>query len=148
QGTGQARAPLRRLPVGAEVAPGGGVHFRVWAPKHRAVEVVLEAGPGAGVVVALPPEGDGYFAGLAPDARAGTRYRLRLGGQEDLVADPASRFQPEGPHGPSEVVDPSAFPWSDGGWHGPSAVEGQVLYELHVGTFTPEGTWAAAADQL
>ena len=60
------------------------------------------------------------------------------------LPDPASRFQPEGPHGPSEVVDPAAFRWTDGDWAGVPA-RGQVIYELHVGTFTPEGTYAAAA---
>ena len=64
------------------------------------------------------------------------------------MPDPASRFQPEGPHGPSQVVDPSAYRWADGDWRGPASVDGQVIYELHVGTFTPEGTWAAGAEQL
>ncbi len=143
----------RRRPVGAEVVPGVGVHFRVWAPRHRAVEVVIEGGPGARaggtVAVALEAEPDGYFAGTAPGAGAGTLYRFRLGGEGgDLAADPASRFQPDGPHGPSEVVDPSAFEWTDDAWRGTGAVEGHVLYEMHVGTFTPEGTWGAAAGEL
>src|SRR4051812_20408861 len=142
-------ARARHLPVGAEPMPDGGVSFRVWAPKHRGVEVVIEAGPGAPGAVALAIEDDGYFAGIAPDAAAGTRYRFRLGGPEGhLVPDPASRYQPEGPHGPSEVVDPSAFPWTDDSWQGPASIEGQVLYELHIGTFTPEGTWAAASEEL
>ena len=64
------------------------------------------------------------------------------------MPDPASRFQPEGPHGPSQVVDPLAYRWADDAWRGPAAVEGQVIYELHVGTFTPEGTWTAGADHL
>ncbi len=134
---------VRRLPVGAEVQPGGGVHFRVWAPARRRVEVVTEGGPAA----VLEAEGGGYFSGLVRDARAGTRYRYRLDGGDQLYPDPASRFQPDGPHGPSEVVDPGAFTWADGGWRGVS-LRGQVLYELHVGTFTPEGTWAAAAREL
>jgi maltooligosyltrehalose trehalohydrolase len=139
----------RRLPIGAEPLPGGGVGFRVWAPKHREVEAVLEGGPGAPAMVALAMGDDGYFVGTAPRAAAGTRYRFRLGGPRgNLFPDPASRYQPEGPHGPSEVVDPSAFRWTDGAWSGPASVEGQVLYELHVGTFTPEGTWAAARQRL
>jgi maltooligosyltrehalose trehalohydrolase len=139
----------RRVPVGAEVAPGVGVHFRVWAPRHRSVAVVLEGGPGGRVAVALEPEegGDGYFAGTAPGAGAGTLYRFRLGGGPPL-ADPASRFQPEGPHGPSQVIDPSAYTWADHDWTGPESLDGQVLYELHVGTFTPEGTWEAALARL
>src|SRR5690606_24057871 len=64
-------------------------------------------------------------------------------GRGDPRPDPASRFQPEGPHGPSSIVDPSGFRWTDGDWPGPD-LRGQVLYELHVGTFTPEGTWSAA----
>ena len=64
-----------------------------------------------------------------------------------LYPDPASRFQPEGPHGPSEVVDPNGYSWSDRGWKG-IGLKGQVIYEMHVGTFTPEGTWAAAVGKL
>src|SRR5689334_10267644 len=132
----------RRLPVGAEVQPGGGVHFRVWAPRARQVEVLV-----GGSAHALAPEGrDGYFSGPIASARAGSLYRYRIDGGRDYP-DPASRFQPDGPHGPSRVVDPAAFRWSDAEWRG-AALKGQVLYELHVGTFTPEGTWAAAAREL
>jgi maltooligosyltrehalose trehalohydrolase len=134
---------VRRLPVGAEVQPGGGVHFRVWAPARRRVEVVIEGG----LAAVLDAERDGYFSGFVRDARAGSRYRYRLDGDPQVYPDPASRFQPDGPHGPSEVVDPGAFVWTDGDWRGVS-LPGQVLYELHVGTFTPEGTWAAAAREL
>jgi maltooligosyltrehalose trehalohydrolase len=123
--------------------PGGKAHFRVWAPRCRRVEVVFDGKPGS---LTLEPEGDGYFAGLAPRAGAGTLYRVRLDGGDPLP-DPASRFQPDGPHGPSQVVDPSAFRWSDAAWPG-LRLDGQILYEIHVGTFTPEGTWAAAEGQL
>ncbi|MDF1504169.1 malto-oligosyltrehalose trehalohydrolase [Roseisolibacter sp. H3M3-2] len=137
----------RRLPVGAERAPEGGVHFRVWAPARRRVEVLLES-PDGGTprAVALDSEPDGYHAGHAPDADVGTRYRYRLDGG-DAFPDPASRWQPEGPHGPSAVVDPTAFRWSDAGWRG-IAPERHVVYELHLGTFTPAGTWAGAAERL
>jgi len=134
----------RRLPFGAEVLPGSGVHFRVWAPRRRRVEVVLEDG-GAGR--ALEPEAHGWHAGTVDEAAAGTRYRYRLDGDDPLVPDPASRFQPDGPHGPSEVIDPSSFAWTDAAWPGLTR-RGQVVYELHLGTFTPEGTWAAAAARL
>jgi maltooligosyltrehalose trehalohydrolase len=135
----------RRYPIGAELMAGGGAHFRVWAPKRRRVDVVLE---GQNVdPVALAPEANGYFSGAAPAARPGSLYRFRLDGVKDLFPDPASRFQPDGPHGPSQVIDPAAFHWSDERWAG-VALEGQVVYELHVGTFTREGTWAAAAEQL
>jgi maltooligosyltrehalose trehalohydrolase len=142
----QNESRARRLPVGAELAGGGGVGFRVWADRHRRVEVVLEGGPGGGSH-ALEPEGGGYFSGVVPGAGAGTLYRYRLDGADALLADPASRYQPDGPLGPSQVVDPGEFRWTDGAWRGPSP-EGQVLYEMHVGTFTPEGTWEAASREL
>jgi maltooligosyltrehalose trehalohydrolase len=145
----QAARP-RRLPVGAEPYPGGGVHFRVWAPRRRAVQVVLEGtgrpGPGSRPRI-LDPEGNGYFSGHVPAAGTGTLYRFRLDDGPDLFPDPASRFQPQGPHGPSQVVDPGAFAWTDAGWRG-TPLAGQVLYEMHVGTFTRQGTWTAAAHQL
>ncbi|HET9983489.1 MAG TPA: malto-oligosyltrehalose trehalohydrolase [Longimicrobiales bacterium] len=138
--------PRRRLPVGAEVRGGGGVDFRVWAPTRRRVSVVLEGGP-SGVEVPLQAEPGGYFSGIVEQARALTLYRFRLDGDPELYPDPASRFQPEGPHGPSQVVDPDAYEWSDAEWRGPAA-EGQVIYEMHIGTFTPKGTWTAAARVL
>jgi maltooligosyltrehalose trehalohydrolase len=135
--------PERRWPIGAEVTPDG-VHFRVWAPGKRTCDVVLEDG---GRSHALAREDGGYFAGLVAGARDGARYRFRLDGGDLLLPDPASRFQPEGPHGPSQVVDPSRFRWSDGGWRGIGR-KGQVVYELHVGTFTPGGTFAALEREL
>src|SRR6266850_7664464 len=128
----------RRLPIGAEPAAEGGAHLRVWAPHARTVEVVIALGD----AVPVTPEGNGYFSGEVTAAGPGTRYHYRLDGCSRL-ADPASRFQPEGVHGPSEVIDPSAFRWSDAGWPGVPAA-GHVVYEMHVGTFTREGTWPAA----
>lgn len=133
----------RRYPIGAEIIGGEGVHFRVWAPRRRTVEVVFE---GAGAT-ALEPEPGGYFSALVPEAAAGALYRFRLDGAGGAFPDPASRFQPAGPHGPSRVVDPAPFPWTDAAWRG-LALEGQVLYEMHIGTFTPEGTWDAARREL
>lgn len=135
-------APRRRLPVGAEVQAHG-VHFRVWAPCARQVEVVIED---SGRRTLLAPEEGGYHGGWVADAVAGNRYRYLLGDRH-AFPDPASRFQPEGPHGPSEIVDPSAFVWGDQGWRGLDW-RGQVIYELHVGTFTEEGTWTTARQQL
>ena len=132
----------RRLPVGAEPRTGG-VHFRVWAPDRERVEVVID---GRRESTLLSPERGGYHSGLVPELAAGARYRYRLDAG-DAFPDPASRFQPEGPHGPSEVVDPARFSWTDRDWPGVRR-EGQVLYELHVGAFTPEGTWTAAAREL
>ncbi|MGH9457352.1 MAG: malto-oligosyltrehalose trehalohydrolase [Thermoanaerobaculia bacterium] len=131
----------RRFPIGAEPA-GAGVDFRVWAPAARRVFVELEPSGS----FELDAEGDGYFRGLVRDAAAGALYRFRLD-DGDAFPDPASRFQPEGPFGPSQVVDPAAFDWSDGSWPGP-AQKGHVVYEMHVGTFTREGTWTAAAEHL
>src|SRR5262245_27523528 len=100
--TSDLRRVARRLPVGAELQPDGGVHFRLWAPAARAASVAWE---GASWELPLSPIGGGYFEGFAPDARAGTLYRYRLDSLDELVPDPASRFQPMGPHGPSEVID-------------------------------------------
>lgn len=130
----------RRLPVGAEPR-NEGVHFRVWAPKRTDVDVDID-----GNATSLARESDGYFSGLVSGARAGSRYRFRLD-EGKSFPDPASRFQPEGPHGPSQVVDHTQFRWTDPGWRGIGA-RGQIIYELHVGTFTREGTYASAAERL
>jgi maltooligosyltrehalose trehalohydrolase len=136
----------RRLPIGAEVLPGNrGTHFRVWAPGRERVEVVVESTHSRCSAV-LVAEEDGYFSGLLPDVTAGAFYYYRLDNGL-LLPDPASRYQPGGPHGPSEVVDPSTFQWSDPDWPG-IGMRGQVLYELHVGTFTRAGTWEAARQQM
>ena len=130
-----------RLALGAESCAEG-VRFRVWAPKRHRVEVLIENG----LAVSLSPEAGGYFSGLVPEAAAGTLYRYRLDG-ESRFPDPCARFQPEGPHGPSMVVDPAAYKWHDEDWLG-ITMAGQIIYELHVGTFTQEGTFAAAAREL
>jgi maltooligosyltrehalose trehalohydrolase len=131
----------RRLPVGAEPF-GNNVHFRVWAPAASRLAVVL----GDGAEASLTPEGDGYFSGSLSGIGHGQLYRYRLDDGEPLP-DPVSRCQPEGPSGPSMVVDPGRYRWRDQAWRGVPR-EGQVLYELHVGTFTREGTWRAAAAHL
>jgi maltooligosyltrehalose trehalohydrolase len=107
------------------------------------VEIVLSRGASA---APLAGEAHGYFAGSVA-AQAGDVYQFRLDGSDRLYPDPASRFQPEGPHGASMIVDSTRFSWTDHAWNGVS-IEGQVLYELHAGTFTREGTWAAAAREL
>lgn len=131
----------RRLAIGAEYLGDGRAHMRVWAPRVSNAEIVLN-----GVAHAMSAEPAGYFAALV-SAKPGDRYAFRLGGDEKLFPDPASRFQPDGPHAESELVDPRAFAWTDQAWRG-ARLEGQVVYEVHVGTFTREGTWAAAAAQL
>jgi maltooligosyltrehalose trehalohydrolase len=141
-------APVRRLPVGAELQASGGVHFRVWAPRRRAVTVEIQDGARQRIAkMPLVAEGDGYFSGQAALATAGMCYGYQLDGEGQLFPDPASRFQPEGPHGLSQVVDPSTFAWTDHKWPG-TPLKGQVFYELHIGTFTPEGTWGAATREL
>jgi maltooligosyltrehalose trehalohydrolase len=136
----------RRFPVGAEILQSGLVHFRVWAPSRRSVRVIRADRPD--IELELSRDADGYFAGGEPGfADVGSRYAFRLDGAERSLPDPASRFQPEGPHGPSEVVDPARYRWRDRDWRGPR-LEGQVIYELHVGTFTREGTYAAARREL
>ena len=129
---------------------GRGAHLRVWAPKRRAVHAVVFQDERAAEpfgTVELTPEEAGYFSAAVPQASAGMLYGFRLDGQERLLPDPASRFQPQGPSGLSQMIDPSAFGWTDSGWRGVPNT-GQVLYEMHVGTFTPEGTWKAAASRL
>ena len=115
----EATKLARRLPVGAEALPRGGVHFRVWAPRRKRVEVVFE-GEGTLKPFALEEEEGGYFSGLAEGLREGALYRFRLDGGDHLYPDPASRFQPEGPHKASQVVDPSRFRWTDERWRGAS----------------------------
>jgi maltooligosyltrehalose trehalohydrolase len=135
----------RRLTVGAELQKDGGADVRVWAPACRTVDLVTLAEAGERVVP-MAKESDGHFRALDPDARPGGRYWFRLDGDR-LRPDPASRWQPDGPHEPSAYVDPRAFAWTDAAWKGLTK-EGQVVYELHVGTFTADGTWRAAAHEL
>src|SRR4051794_14568133 len=106
----------RRLPIGAEILPDGGVSFRIWAPKRKTVSVVFEQSKLP--EVQLKPEGGGYFSGTSAEARAGALYRLRLDKDTTLYPDPVSRFQPEGPHGPSQVIDADSFQWTDQNWPG------------------------------
>jgi maltooligosyltrehalose trehalohydrolase len=133
-----ARAQPR---LGAVVGPGK-VDFAVWAPAHGEVGLALEGRPD----IRMEGQADGYFAATLTDVRPGERYWFRLGGE--LRPDPVSRFQPEGPFGPSMVVDPHRFSWKVGDWAGALPRHRQVLYELHVGTFTPGGTWASACERL
>ncbi len=158
-----------RLSRGAEVRPGGGgVRFSVWAPRCERLDLRLlgarervvamsssrrqggdegdaDADADAG---ADGPDGDGVFEVVidSADAAAGTDYFFVVPGRGDRP-DPTSRHQPHGPHGPSRIVDPRAFAWGDGGWRG-RAVADFIIYELHVGTFTPAGTFDAAIDRL
>lgn len=131
----------RAMPLGALVQPDG-VEFRVWATGAQQVEVILH---NQGRAVALAQDGQGYWVGLVPGVSPGERYRYRLDGDK-IRPDPASRWQPDGVHGASAVVDP-AFAWRDQTWQG-LPLEALVIYELHVGTFTPEGTFDAVIAKL
>ena len=142
-----ARQFQRHYPIGAELIGENQTHFRVWAPKAWKVDVVLEDAAGANPKFCpLTAEPAGYFSG-AVNASAGECYRFRINDGENSYPDPASRFQPDGPHGSSCIVDPTKFRWNDAEWPG-LKLNGQILYEMHIGTFTREGTWRAAAEQL
>jgi maltooligosyltrehalose trehalohydrolase len=142
--------PPRRYPVGVELLRDSTgtarVHARVWAPDRKSVELVLEDDSEIQRGTPLTPEGNGYFSGFAADTAAGNRYRFQLDGGEKFP-DPASRYQPDGPHGPSMVVDPFCYEWSDDDWNGVS-LAGQVIYEMHIGTFTQAGTYRGAIERL
>ena len=129
------------MPHGAEIAADGRVRFRLWAPGCDRVELALEGGQ------ALPLErGEGGWHELVTaEAGAGSLYRFRVN-DGLLVPDPASRFQPDDVHGPSEVIDPTAFGWNDDFAGRPWSET--VIYELHIGTFTEAGTFAAAIEKL
>jgi maltooligosyltrehalose trehalohydrolase len=133
---------LQRMQLGA-LPTATGTDFRVWAPSAQRVEVVLESSERSHP---LDPVGNGYFAGTIADLGSGALYRYRLD-ERGPYPDPASRFQPEGPHGPSMVINPLAYSWRDAGWRGVQ-MHGQVVYELHVGAFTEEGTFDAAIAPL
>jgi maltooligosyltrehalose trehalohydrolase len=138
-----ATTASRKYAAGAEFMHGG-VHFRVWAPEHQRAFVVIES---TGKRQELIAEEGGYFSAFVEGVSANDRYRYQLNDDPRLLPDPASRFQPEGVHGPSQVIDPSTFAWTDKAWQGVN-LPGQILYELHVGCFTPEGTWRAAIAKL
>ncbi|MGB5081022.1 MAG: malto-oligosyltrehalose trehalohydrolase [Burkholderiales bacterium] len=140
----EAAARIHRMPFGAETLGEAGTRFRLWAPAARTVELCLERG-GGGQVLPMPATGDGWHELLTGEA-AGCRYRYRIDAGIE-VPDPASRFQPQDVHGASEVVDPRAFSWKDGDWRG-RPWEEAVIYELHVGSFTPEGTYAGVRGRL
>jgi maltooligosyltrehalose trehalohydrolase len=126
--------------VGAQVHENG-TSFRVWADSHKKVSVVIKQ-----TEYTLDPEDNGYFQRHVAGAGEDDTYSFLLDG-EGPFPDPASRFQPQGPHGPSQIVNPNKFRWADESWQGIN-LPGQVIYELHVGTFTTEGTWQSASREL
>ena len=126
------------LERGATVTEDGAVRFAVWAPRADRVTVRL-VGAGGGAEHELESRGGGVFETTVAGVNAGADYRYVLDGGRDYP-DPVSRFQPEGVHGPSRVVDPHAFRWADDDWGG-LAMADYVIYELHVGTFSDAGTF-------
>jgi len=133
------------MPFGAECRDDGSTRFRLWAPAAKRVEVSIEE-KNRVIQIALEPRAEGWFELLSEAAKAGTRYSFRINGKQ-LVPDPASRFQPGDAHKPSEVIDPNAFDWRDDNWRG-RPWEEAVLYELHVGTFTPSGAFAGVRERI
>lgn len=142
--------PRSTFHFGPEILPEGqGIRFRLWAPSARSVELVLPD-LGKGAVYPLSATQNGWFEGVVKEATHGARYQFRIDGDLN-VPDPASRYQPADAHGPSEVVDLSRLQCSvkasDKKWQG-RPWEEVVLYELHVGTFTPEGTFQGVISKL
>ena len=135
---------LHKMPFGAELGPEG-TCFRLWAPDARTVSLKLSGTAGAREIP-LQTNDEGWCVATLDGVRAGRRYQFRING-ELLVPDPASRFQPDDVHGASEIIDPAAYPWNDADWRG-QPWEEVVLYELHVGTFTPEGTFAGVIERF
>ena len=141
------------LTLGA-IFDGSATTFRVWAPERKSVEVEYVASGFSRTNATgfsrtpLTRDERGYWSGRFADVGPGSRYRYRLDRDDQSVfPDPASRYQPDGVHGASMVVDPSRFTWTDRAWTSP-ALRDLVFYELHVGTFTPEGTFRSAIDRL
>lgn len=134
----------RRYPIGAELCPGG-VNFRVFAKDHKKVDLVLENSASESVILPMKRDKLGFFSLTTKKAREGSLYRFCLS-EGNWCADPASRFQPWGPNGPSCVINPK-FPWTDSSWRGINPQD-HVAYEMHIGTFTQEGTFKSAAREL
>jgi maltooligosyltrehalose trehalohydrolase len=132
----------RIYPIGAEIIADRGVNFRVWAPEHPSLEVVVDR-----TGFKMEREENGYFSCLAPEAREGSLYSFKLAHFPKLLPDPGSRFQPAGPEGPSCVINPH-YAWTDQDWPGIASIENQIIYELHIGTFTFEGSFEAAIRYL
>jgi maltooligosyltrehalose trehalohydrolase len=131
---------------GADLLAGGGVHYRTWAPEKKEVGVVISSCHGGEArQLSLGAEASGYWNAIDPVGRAGDRYLYRFDGKE--WPDPASRFNPEGVHGQAQVIDPLGYDWKDDEWVAGPLSE-LIIYELHIGTFTPEGTFQAAIGKL
>jgi maltooligosyltrehalose trehalohydrolase len=133
------------MPFGARLLPGGGACFRLWAPDAKRVDLVRSAGPDAGEA-AMPARPGGWFELTVARADTSTRYAYRIDG-DGPVPDPASRANPDDVHAASALVDPLVFDWPDASWRGRPWHEA-VIYELHVGCFTPQGGFDSAIERL
>ncbi len=133
------------MPFGSQVLDDGQVRFRLWAPAASRVELCIED-PKRESILPMKAEAEGWFSAVTNLAAHETRYRFQINGGL-RIPDPASRFQPEDIHGASQVIDPKRWNWQDGGWQG-RPWEEAIIYELHVGTFTREGTFGAALERL
>jgi 1,4-alpha-glucan branching enzyme/maltooligosyltrehalose trehalohydrolase len=142
------------MPFGAEIQKDGRVRFRLWAPAAEQVNIYLH--PGAELnstkqtILTMDVCAEGWFQVITEQATAGTRYHFLVKdhiNEGSSVPDPASRFQPEDVHGPSEVIDPTTWAWRDTAWRG-RPWEEAILYELHVGCFTPQGNFAGVQEKL
>ncbi|HSS99965.1 MAG TPA: malto-oligosyltrehalose trehalohydrolase [Terriglobales bacterium] len=129
------------MPFGAQCLADGGVHFRLWAPKPERVALLVD-----GAALQMKKTEGGWFELITSQAKAGSRYQFAIDGQL-RVPDPASRFQPDDVHQPSEVIAPATFDWKDESWKG-RPWEEAVIYELHVGTFSSAGTYAGVEEKL
>lgn len=133
------------MKIGANYRGSGECEFTVWAPYSKEVAVQIIS-PQQRLIPMEMKDEEGHWTIAASDIAPGTLYFYKLDGKDDRP-DPASKFQPKGVHGPSEVVDLSTFSWNDSNWSG-VPLEEMVMYELHVGTFTPEGTFEAIIPRL
>jgi maltooligosyltrehalose trehalohydrolase len=133
------------MPFGAECHDDGSVRFQLWAPAASRVEICLE-GDHKATRLPLKQADEGWFELTTDAGKPGTHYHFRINDTLN-VPDPASRFQPRDVHGPSEIIDPGEFNWQDGAWRGRPWAEA-VIYELHVGAFTPAGTFASIFEWL
>ncbi|PUA28795.1 MAG: malto-oligosyltrehalose trehalohydrolase [Cellvibrio sp. 79] len=133
----------RRYPVGAEFT-NNGVQFRVWAPRAKTVKIIINNTESA---FEMMEEEHGYKSLTIPSAKPGDLYQFKLDDDKNLYPDPASRAQPSGPHGPSMVIDPATFIWTDEEWAGVQH-QNNVIYEMHIGTFTRAGTFRAAVSEF
>jgi maltooligosyltrehalose trehalohydrolase len=134
----------RKYPVGAEII-GDEINFRVWAPSKKNIQLLIEHP--FSKTIEMQPDKNGYFSASIKKISEPLLYCFKLPDKSKPLPDPASRFQPQGPLGPSQVIDSSLFKWTDESWPGLKA-DNQIIYEMHIGTFTQEGTWSATAAEL